>query len=190
MAGTAPTPTLTTYQDQNLVSAADLNGLSTHLGTLFATTMAGFRNYKPFCATYLTATKAITSGGAGTLLTFDAETVDTDNIWSTAARNHFTINTAGWYRLTFQCHWDTNNTGQRVNRILANGTDANANAVATDNRAVLGLGEGTVTFCQCVAHLAAGALVYPFVTQNSGSTVNVNTAFSGTTFVVEWVAPY
>lgn len=189
MAGTAPTPTLTTFQDHQLVRAADFNGIATHLSGLFTRTMGGFRTYKPYVSLHTNVNRPLASN-TDAFLTFDVKGVDTDGMFSPATPTRLVVNTAGWYRLAFQAHWDTNNAGQRVNRILANGTNPNTNAIATDNRNCLGLGEGTTTFCQCVAHLAAGTLIYPYVWQNSGTTVQLQMYYSGSQFFAEWVAPY
>jgi hypothetical protein len=192
MAGTAPSPVLTTYQDHQLLVAADLNGLANHMGQLFDHTMGGFKNHKPVAAAVTNTSHSVTSG-VDSFLSFDGVYLNSDGMWTSAHAAQFTINTAGWYRINFQVHFDSNTAAQRGCAILVNGTSVTVNAVASDSRNCNQAGagsEGTTIFCEAVTQLAVGAIVHPYITQNSGSTVAVTTTFSGTFITFEWVAPY
>jgi hypothetical protein len=183
---TAPTPTPTTWYDQQVITASDLNTLSVHMGNLFNRTMGGFRTTKPMVVATASAAYSTVSG-TQYAMNWDTKQIDTDNLYHTS---YFLINTAGWYRISLQIHWGIDSGGVRNCRIMLNGTNPQTNSIASDERNPVTIDEGTTTFCQCIARLSAGAQLYANIAQNSGKTIATVTGWGGCRFSAEYLAPY
>lgn len=78
----------------------------------------------PTCLAYNSANQTITTT-TETLLTWDSETIDTDNMHSTSSNtSRITTNTAGKYLFSFRVSFAGNATGRRYAYIRKNGSTA------------------------------------------------------------------
>jgi hypothetical protein len=185
----------TNFTDGVLVRQADLNNLSTNLDALCqittGKTAASGVASKPLCKLQRNAPQLISSV-VNTLVQWDTEIVDTDNMWVPSVPDHMTVQTPGWYDIKFQYHIDAggNAPTERVAEIFVNGTSTSNTAGSMDS--VMSRVQGTRIQCVATEHLAAGATIYANLYQDSG--VPLNIASSTTTWrvflVAEWTAPY
>lgn len=175
-------PALPSFVDGTLVHQADLNSLVTNLNIL-ADNTAGKRQasqyLRPKCTLQKSATQTVPSAGTPTLVSWTGASINTDNMWVGSQANQLTIQTAGFYELTVSFIW-LNGLATSTNRsdawILVNGT-AVGNIIAGNSGTIFN--GGWWSHCATGAQLAAGAVVYFAVDQNSGSTGTLDTNFGG-----------
>lgn len=176
------------WQPYMLLSVGTLNRYPAHILALYTQTVGGWRTGKPMCLV-----KAVDAGGVpnstDTVIQFQTAAQDTDGMYSSTSPTQLTVQTTGWYRVVLQVHWDTTTTGRRACKIMVNGIDPGSNAIASDARDLGTPGEGTLTSCEGLAHLAAGATIYGNVWQSSGGTLHFVSGFSGTFLSAEWLMP-
>jgi hypothetical protein len=185
----APTPAIPTFTDGLIVTQTNLNGLGTNLKNLYSYLMGGFRTFKPICSVTTTADQSVTTSADG-VISWDKDSIDTDNMWVATGKDHMTINTAGLYQLQLQVHWGTDNaTNLRAAKILVNGTNPTTNAVAADAVPAFTIGEGPVNNCSALVALNAGSSIYANRFQDSGATIPVKTVFGGCHMSAEWISP-
>jgi hypothetical protein len=147
---------------------------------------------KPLTKLTLSAAQNIATGVAGTctIVTWGTELYDTDNLWTSAAPDHITIRTAGWYRIIAQAVWASGVSSERVVQVLVGGTADPLNVAASSNlltAASFGIHQQVVAY----EHLQAGSTVYIGVYQDSGSTLALQTnGVWGTYVTAAYAAPY
>lgn len=180
----------TNFVDGTIVHQGALNNLSANGDTLCqittGKTSASGVSSKPIVEAHLTATFNV-ANSLDTLISWNAQGYDTDNMWTASQSTQFNIQTAGKYRISTVSDWTANVTGQRVTKIMVNGT-GNANVVAS----FIGNASSAFDTCYPVAYtvqLAAGAVVYIDVFQTSGGALTLGTSFGGTSANIEWVCP-
>lgn len=174
--------TLPTFTDGTVVTAANLNALSTgvnSLGTLL-TGLDPTHQVIPTVSAYINQTHPIPTG-ADTLAPFDATSINEDYLWIPSV-GHPVVNTAGNYICWAQVNFDYNATGIRAGHLLVNGTSVGSNAVAAgsgNTSSVAGIGTAFLMISPPLV-LAVGTPVYLSVFQNSGGPLNLIPNESGT----------
>jgi hypothetical protein len=131
-----------------------------------------------------TTDQSIASGGSGSLITFSAETHDTDGFHSTltdTSRLTVPAGKDGYYRISARVRWDnvTGGTYRRI-RLLKNGTEV----PGTDS--IMTTGYGTTPINQTL-FLAAGDYVELSADHDRGSAANIKNSFSAASFGMELV---
>lgn len=191
---TAPTPAVPTFVDGQTITSQNTIDIANSLYSILTYTQSReraslpLRTVKPLCVAYQKTAQPIPNA-VDTIVSFETPLANTDNMWNGAVQ-YFTVVSSGWYRLSLQVHYDNSGTTSiRAARILVNGTNPNANAVASDVRAPTTINEGTVLFCSTLAHLAQGATIYASTWANAGP-INLRTDFSGSFMSAEWIAGY
>lgn len=185
----APTPAIPSFTDGLIVNAGNLNALGTNLTNLYSQGFGGFRTLKPICVIQLTANQSV-APSADNLIQWDAEVIDTDNMWVATGKDHMTVNTAGIYNIQLQLHWAVENAiNIRAAKILVNGTDPTTASKAADVVVAFTNGEGPVNNCSAIVALSAGSAIYANRFQDSGNTVSLRTGFGGCHMSAEWISP-
>lgn len=176
-----PSPAIPSFTDGLIVHQGDLNALASNLTNLYAYNQGGFRTQRPCVIAATTATQSI-SPSSGTLVTFGAASVNTDNMWTGSVATQITINTAGIYWLFGQARWPSIS-GASLNNglvcnLLVNGLST-ANVVASQTLPMLNISPGATNQVGCIANLAAGAVVYLDVFQNAVGSITLQNDYGG-----------
>lgn len=119
------------------------------------------------CIALRSAVQSITSGGAGTLISFDAQEFDNASMFTPTSTN-VTVQADGVYLCTCYVEWAANATGYRACDIYINGTVASGLTIS--------LGTATPTTRMTSTNqflLTAGDVVTFNVVQNSGVSLNI-----------------
>lgn len=172
--------TMPTFVDGVLVHAASLTSLATGVNSLntLLTGAVAPRIYVPTATAMITGNKSI-SNNTDTVITFDSNGVNNDNMW-VASTNHFTIKTAGVYLGWAQCHFTAAANGYRACHIMLNGTSPTSNSVAAGARNPLNFGDGNYFTCVTPPlQLAVNATLYFSVFQTSGGSLALDATHSG-----------
>lgn len=177
--------TMPTFTDGSITTAANLNAIATgisNLGTLL-TGIAATRLYIPTVAATINAPQAMPTA-LDTLVDLTNATINNDYDYVTS-RSEPTIQTAGIYVAYAQVNWDGNTAGVRAAHILLNGTAISNSVAASTTNPVTTAGVGTCTVLMTPPmSLAAGAILYLSVFQNSGGNLNLILNESGTYLTV------
>lgn len=142
----------------------------------FPVQMPCARAYKTGSQTLATATN--------TAVTFDAEEFDTGSIWSSSASTKFYAPTAGYYRFSYVCWWNSSAAGLRRSWVYKNGSGTD---YGWDQRPPVGAGDGAVTNGSDIVQMAAGDYLELYGMQNSGG--NLALLNTETSFAMEKVSP-
>jgi hypothetical protein len=122
----------------------------------------------PNCAIALrSATQSITTGGAGTLVSFDTEEFDNSTMF-TPTSTSITVQADGVYLITFYVEWQANATGYRTADLAINGTPSSGLMESPATASVTCRMTATNQFL-----LTSGDVVTFTVLQNSGSTLTI-----------------
>lgn len=175
-------PVLPTFLDGALVHQGDLNALSANLRFLQAYALGDIPTGKPLTLLRQTTTQSFTTGVA-TVINWDTADKNTDGAWSAGTPNAVFVQTAGYYRITYQGGYPANTAAANQLFILINGTDIVNNAVAVSSWS------GNFSNVEITAPLAAGTSVQAAFLQTTGSTQSSSTAFGGHRLDVEWLCP-
>ncbi|MGH7743338.1 MAG: hypothetical protein ACREQ5_00750 [Candidatus Dormibacteria bacterium] len=178
--------TMPTFTDGTVPTAANLNAIATGINNLgvLLTGVAATRQTIPTASAYINTTHSIPNN-ADTLVTFDAATINEDNLWVPSVGWH-TVNTTGVYVVWAQVDWDYNATGIRAAHVLVNGTSIPTNsvaAIAVNTSAVAGIGTASIAVSPPLS-LASGVPVSLSVYQNSGVALNIIPNESGTSLTL------
>ena len=74
----------------------------------------------PECRVDQTSHQSVPTGAAtATLIEFQSASVDNDGMWSASTPDYITIQTSGWYELEYAVSWETKQSGDSTNRIIA-----------------------------------------------------------------------
>lgn len=185
---TAPT----NFTDGVVVHQADLNNLSTNLDSLCqittGKTAASGVSTKPIVRVGLNANQSIPDSTI-TVVSWNAASTNTDNMWVASQPTQLTVQTAGWYQILMQTAWNGATQSNRSCGVMINGTSEAVNGVAKNWFA------GSLNgpwYHQVLAyeHLAAGATIYGYVYQVSGGALSLVTSVPGTYLSARWDAPY
>jgi hypothetical protein len=175
-------PALPAFVDGTVVHQGPLNDIVTNINIL-ADNTAGKRQaaqyLRPKCTLQKNATQSIASAGTPTLISWTSANTNTDNMWVGSQANQVTIQTAGLYALMVSVIWLgglTTSLARSDAWILVNGTGV-GNIVAGQSSSIYN--GGWWIHVATVAQLAAGAVVYFGVDQNSGSSGTLDTNFGG-----------
>jgi hypothetical protein len=184
---------ITQFVDGVLVDAAALNNLSTNIDTLsqLATGKAAASGVtsKPVLKLKRTAALSIASSTTPTVLTWDTQLLDTDNMWLTG--QVITIQTAGWYRIDLQVTWVSGSASQRQALIYVNGsTDPTNLAALKDER--LGRTNPIAQQVRLYDRFAAGTTLRAGALQTTGGSLALDpsTNYGGVWMSVAWDAPF
>jgi hypothetical protein len=174
-------PEIPTFVDGVLVHQTDLNALGANLRYLVRYMMGGHTDHKP-----LTVLRAVTPNSfpnnVATVITWDTADQNTDSAWDASDPTTVYVQTAGIYRIYFQC--GTTATFSQVHLyLLVNGVDIINNSVALTEC------NGNLTNVEITVQLAAGASIQLAYQHASGATRSSATTFGGVRLVVEWIAP-
>lgn len=189
---------LTSFVDGTMVHQGDLNNLSTNINTLCqqttGKTAAQGASSKPITQVDLNATRSIPDTSTTVISWNLASASVTDTLWVSSNPTWLTIVTPGWYVMDLQVCWASATVSNRVIGIMINGTTPSANSISETNfvnPATTSLFKHRTT---AYAHLAAGATIYAYVSQQSGGgALNINpnsVSYPGTFMSVRWDAPY
>lgn len=178
----ATVPTFTTWVDEQVVTAADLNAQLRDAGN--------FVLDPPRCTVYHSADRTLTTA-TWTLAIFDSEAQDTDTMHSTATNNsRLVATTAGRYFVTALVYFAGNATGGRGINFTKNGagtrtslstnvSDGFASGVANTNQLV------SVAF---EVNMAAGDYLEMFLYQSSGGNLAYIGGANCTRVSMRWVS--
>jgi hypothetical protein len=163
--------------DGTVVHQADLNALAQNLTNLYGYNQGGFATQRPAALAQQTSAQTIPTS-TDTLLTFNAATINTDNMWVASQPAQLTIQVAGIYILFAQTFWPGNRavsgaTPWVTMDILVNGTSGTAvshagcGVISSATTATPGAG----LFSMIPANLASGGTVFLSCNQNYGASV-------------------
>lgn len=175
-------PALPTFLDGSLVHQSDLNALSANLRYLTAYVLGGDTTAKPLTLLRQTTGQGFPTGVA-TVVNWDTADKNTDGAWSASAPNVVYVQTAGFYRITYQGGYPANSSANNQLFILVNGTDIVNNAAATTSWF------GNYSNVEITTQLAAGASVQAAFLQTLGTTQTSSTAYGGQRLDIEWLCP-
>lgn len=113
------------------------------------------------------ATQSITTGGAGTLVTFDGEEFDNSSMFTPSSTN-ITVQTDGLYDVACYVEWQANATSYRGVDLFVNGVSIGGMTTAIGTAAAT-----TRMTASSPALLTAGDVVTVSVIQASGSTLTI-----------------
>ena len=185
---------ITQFVDAVLVDAAALNNLSTNIDTLtqLATgkTAASGVTSKPVLKLKRTASLSIPNSTTPTVVSWDTQLLDTDNMWSSG--QVITIQTAGWYRVDLQVSWVSASASQRQALIYVNGTADPANLAALKDER-LGRTNPITQQARLYDRFAAGTTLRAGALQTSGTNplaLDPSTNYGGVWMSVAWDAPF
>ena len=137
------------------------------------------RAYEPTastCQVYISTPQAIPTG-TPTVVTFDSEAYDPDDLHSTVSNTgRITVKVAGVYTVSAWVVWDVHDTGTRRCRITVNGTDVAGQTVNMDGATI-----DVDACCSREVLLAVGDIVRLAAYQTSGGDLNLTTATFGVT---------
>jgi hypothetical protein len=186
---TAPTPALPSFVDGTAPSAGDLNALTTNINNLYGYGQGGFRTLRPMVVLRTTRSRTLPNN-ADTVMQWDVDDVDTDDMWTGIVSEVVSINTAGVYRVGLQVAADANPGSKTLlaGRILLNGTSGSADAISSSFAPYEALTSSIVSV-SVVAPLAAGDELRFSAIQQSGSTVNLGLGSGGSRAFALWVSP-
>jgi hypothetical protein len=135
-----------------------------------------------------TTSQAITTG-TDTLITFDTQVIDTDDMWSSGGE--FTIQTTGVYAVTAQLTWAADATGQRAGFISKNATAFGSGVMCQTILNNVGASAQTIFNLVTFDSFTAGDVIrlYAFHTKGSNLDVQGTTALSGakTQMNIYWI---
>lgn len=172
--------TIPTVNTGDVYQAASHNNIVTNVN-----------NYRvpPMCMIYKTAAQSI-ANNTGTIISWDAEYLDTDSMWSSGAT--ISCTTAGIYLTTVAVQWQTNTAGIRRANLQKNITGTTydtAKRVWEWNSGPMGtVGWGGLSYSALVS-MAANDTLAVGVVQNSGVALNINGDATSleVTFSMLWV---
>lgn len=173
-------PTVPTFTAGAVLTASDLNALGTAIN---------FWASPPRAQLYRSAALSL-SNSTWTLLSFDAETYDTDVMHDNATNpSRLVIKTAGYYRLAGAISYANNNTGTRDYSIRLNAAGS-----VSGGTEVFGLtidppsaGQGVCVLPPLTVALAVNDYIEAFGYQSSGGSLTVMTGASNTFLQAELV---
>jgi hypothetical protein len=189
-----PTPIIPTFTDGMIVHSTDLNALASNITNLYTYNQTGFQSQKPaVIATQTTGQNVAT--GADTLVTFQAASINTDNMFTASVPDHITIQHAGIYLIIGTVPYPTlagtatPTMGMTAN-IWVNGTTPSNAVVGADIPAInSGGGAGPTPVAVTLQNLAVGATVYLDAYQTSGGTQTLRTSPYGASLMAMFLTP-
>ncbi|MFI8237608.1 hypothetical protein ACIF83_10205 [Streptomyces sp. NPDC085866] len=176
----ATVPSTQSFVAGEKVTASKLNASSK--------TVLDFLMNPPRVNAYLGGTLQPASG-TSTLVTFDSEAWDTDSMHSTSSNtSRITINTSGQYLVSFYARFPSNATGYRQANLRQNSAGA-ANGGSSLSTVSVAAANGAATFVGRTFELTcvAGDHYELFVTQNSGSTLTMDSGQRVTAMEFRWL---
>ncbi|MEK6443653.1 hypothetical protein [Pseudonocardia sp. T1-2H] len=175
-----------------LVDAPALTALSTNINALCQQVTGKLPSTgvssKPVCKVWQTATRSVANATVA-VIPWDAELVDTDNMWTPGNSSIITIQTAGWYDVHLQTVWANGSLGQRTAIIFVNGT-ANPANVAAEKDELMGQTGSVKVQAHLYDHFAAGTVLRGAYYQDTGGSLSTLTTSGSVWMSVAYDAPY
>jgi hypothetical protein len=175
-----------------LVAAPALTNLSTNINALCQQVTGKLPSTgvssKPFCKVWQTATRSVPNI-AITVIPWDAELADTDNMWTAGNSSIITIQTAGWYDVHLQVVWASGSAGQRSAIIFVNGVANPGNLAAEKDEQMAQAGSVKVQ-AHLYDHFAAGTVLRGAYYQDTGGALSTLTSSGSVWMSAAYDAPY
>lgn len=178
---TVPTPLDPAPGDKNSATAFDA-GVRDVLNWL----MTGY----PRVHAYSAAGVAVPNSSGGTLITFDSEIYDTDNMHSTVSNTgRVTFTTAGLYRISIQISMPTAtySTLDMYTKLNANGVIGGGTTIKQNFYNVAAAATGNCFF-NFTRFFNAGDYIEQFIDQTSGASRTCSGTSFGSRVQAEWIA--
>lgn len=185
-------PSLTPLQTfgEKLVNAAALNPMAQDVDTLCqltcGRTIASSPQAKPFVKVVRSTTFSM-SNNAATTVSWSSAPGSSDGMWSSGAPTLITVQTAGWYYVTFQMSFANASATRRNASLLINGTSNPANLAASHDE-YMGSPDTMRLQARFYEPLNVGDVIRATALQASGGSINSDVNDGGVFLFAVWDA--